>query len=74
MSEPTSDTKGNNLKIEEWSAATSSNTDGLSVNFKIKTAEVSEERLSAKMSGPDSDIKESNSKLRKVCSNFIRYR
>ena len=40
----------------------------------IKTAEVSEERLSAKVSGPDSDIKDSNSKLRKVCSNFFRYR
>ena len=74
MSEPTSDTKVNNLKFEKRSASTSSNTDGLSVNFKIKTAEVSEERLSAKVSGHDSDIKDSNSKLRKVCSNFIRYR
>ena len=35
-----------------------------SIDFKIKAAEVNEEKLSAKMSEPTSDIKDDNSKMK----------
>ena len=45
-------------------AATSSNTDEPSIDFKIKTAEVNDQKLSAKMSEPTSDIEDGNSKMK----------
>ena len=62
MSEPTSDIKDGNFKIEEWSAAISSGTGEPSTPRLIPHA--NEKKLNAKMSEPTSDIKDGNSKMR----------